>query len=51
MFNINWGYLYNCELPDFFANFSKGFFSIILGFNIIGVDDYRKKKKRAKKLL
>ena len=51
MFNINWGYLYNCELPDFFANFSKGFFSIIFGFNIIGVDDYRKKKKRAEKLL
>ena len=51
MFNINWGYLYNCELPDFFANFSKGFFSIIFGFNIIGVNDYRKKKKRVEKLL
>ena len=51
MFNINWGYLYNCELPDFFANFSKGFFSIIFGFNIIGVNDYRKKKEKGKKLL
>lgn len=51
MFNMNWGYLYNCELSDFFKNFMCGFFSLILGFNIIGVDDYRKKKKRAEKLL
>ena len=51
MFNINWGYLYNCELSDFFKNFMMGFFNIIFGFNIIGVNDYRKKKKRAEKLL
>ena len=51
MFDINWGYLYNCELSDFFKNFMMGFFKIIFGFNIIGVDDYRKGKKRAEKLL
>ena len=51
MFNINWGYLYNCKLSDFFLNFSYGFFSIIFGFNIIGVNDYRKKKEKGKKLL
>ena len=51
MFNINWGYLYNCELSGFFKNFMSGFFAIIFGFNIIGVDDYRKEKKRAEKLL
>ena len=51
MFDMNWGYLYNCELSDFFKNFMKGFFNIIFGFNIIGVNDYRKKKKRTEKLL
>ena len=51
MFNMNWGFLYNCELSVFFKNFMNGFLCIIFGFNIIGVDDYRKKKKRAEKLL
>ena len=51
MFNINWGYLYNCELPDFFEQLLYGFIAIFFGFNIIGVNDYRKKKKRVKKLL
>ena len=51
MFDINWGNLYNCELSKFFQNFMYGFLYIIFGFNIIGVDDYRKKKKRAEKLL
>ena len=51
MFNINWGYLYNCELPDFFEQLLYGFIAIFFGFNIIGVNDYRKKKKRVEKLL
>ena len=51
IFDMNWGYLYNCELSDFFKNFMSGFFNIIFGFNIIGVNDYRKEKKRAEKLL
>ena len=51
MFNINWGYLYNCKLPDFFKQLLYGFIAIIFGFNIIGVNDYRKKKKRVEKLL
>lgn len=50
-FQINWGYLYNCELFDLFKTFMQGFLSIEFGLNIIGVNDYRKKKKMAKKLL
>ena len=51
MFNINWGFLYNCDISSLFDNLLGGFFSIIFGFNIIGINDYRKKKKRAEKLL
>ena len=51
MFNINWGFLYNCDISSLFDNLLSGFFSIIFGFNIIGINDYRKKKKRAEKLL
>ena len=51
MFNINWGFLYNCDISSLFDNLLSGFFSIIFGFNIIGVNDYRKKKEKGKKLL